>query len=127
MSENKKDIAKNDTSSKKPASSGKKSGGFFAGIGKFFREYRSELKKISWPTFAEVVKNTVITLVMVLILGILIWFVDWGISALRDTLITKKDTTTPVTEISDSDAMTEMDYSELLNLISGSDVSSTDE
>ena len=126
MSENKKDIEKNDTSSKKPASA-KKGGGFFARIGKFFREYRSELKKISWPTFAEVVKNTVITLIMVLILGIMIWVVDYGISTLRDTLITKKTTETPIAETSSSDVATQPDYSELLNLISGSDVSSTDE
>ena len=60
---------------------------FFARIGKFFREYRSELKKISWPTFAEVVKNTAITMVVVLMIGAVIWLFDWGVSSLRNALI----------------------------------------
>lgn len=81
--ENKKDIK--ESSSKGAKKEGK---GFLGGIGKFFREYRSELKKISWPTFSEVVKNTLITLVVVLIVGVIVWLVDWGVSSLRDTLIT---------------------------------------
>ena len=84
MSDNKKEVKEN-TSSKSPKKDGKD--GFFARVGKFFREYRSELKKISWPTFSEVVKNTLITLVVVLLVGIVVWFVDWGVSTLRDKLI----------------------------------------
>lgn len=86
MSDNKKEMKEN-SSSKSPKKEGKDSGGFFSKVGKFFREYRSELKKISWPTFSEVVKNTFITLVVVLMVGIVVWLVDWGVSALRDTLI----------------------------------------
>ena len=85
MSDNKKDLKEN--SSSKSAKKDEK-GGFFSKVGKFLREYRSELKKISWPTFSEVVKNTLITLVVVLIVGIIVWLVDWGVSSLRDTLIT---------------------------------------
>jgi len=92
--ENKKDIKETKSENKKDVKEGsskaaKKEGkGFFAGIGKFFKEYRGELKKISWPTFSEVVKNTLITLVVVVIVGIIVWLVDWGVSSLRDTLIT---------------------------------------
>ena len=87
MSDNKKEMKEN-SSSKAPKKEGKDSGGgFLSRVGKFFREYRSELKKISWPTFSEVVKNTFITLVVVLMVGIVVWLVDWGVSALRDTLI----------------------------------------
>jgi len=84
MSESKKDITKNET---KKASE-KKDNGVFQRIGKFFREFRSEIKKISWPTFAEVVKNTIITLVVVAIFAIFIGLFDWGVSALRDWAIT---------------------------------------
>ena len=61
--------------------------GFFSKAGKFFRDYRSELKKISWPTFSEVVKNTIVTLVTVLIVGIFIWIVDFGFSQVRNVLL----------------------------------------
>ena len=83
MSDNKKDLKDNSSKAAKKDSKD----GFLSRVGKFFREYRSELKKISWPTFSEVVKNTFITLVVVLIVGIIVWLVDWGVSALRDTLI----------------------------------------
>lgn len=52
----------------------------FGKIGRFFKDYRSELKKIVWPSFRTVVKNTVVVLVMCLIVGIFIWLVDWGLS-----------------------------------------------
>ena len=68
-------------------------------IAKFFREYKSEMKKISWPTFSEVVKNSMITLVVVLIVGVFIWLVDWGLTAGRDALLGKVSET--VTSSSD--------------------------
>lgn len=57
-------------------------------ISRFFREYKSELKKISWPTFSEVVRNSLITLAVVLIVGIFIWLVDWGLNSGRDAIFT---------------------------------------
>lgn len=55
-------------------------------IAKYFRELRSELKKVVWPTFQQVVKNTLIVLACVLILGVFIWLFDFvarfGIDAL---------------------------------------------
>lgn len=59
------------------ASKGKKT--IFQRIGLFFRDYKSEVKKIVWPTLREVVKNTVIVLIMCLIVGALIWLLDWGL------------------------------------------------
>ena len=93
MSDNKKQLKEN-ASSKSAKKDGKDSkGGFFSRVGKFFKEYRSELKKISWPTFSEVVKNTLITLAVVLMVGIVVWLVDWGVGTLRDTFITKAEKT----------------------------------
>ena len=107
MSESKKDITKNEaakTESKK--ASEKKGNGVFQRIGKFFREFRSEIKKISWPTFAEVVKNTIITLVVVAIFAIIIGLFDWGVSSLRDWAITsvQEEETISDVDVSDSDA-----------------------
>ena len=43
---------------------------------KFFRELRSELKKISWPTPKQVAKNTLIVVVCVAVLGVIIFVFD---------------------------------------------------
>jgi len=43
---------------------------------KWFREARSEFKKVTWPTPKQVVKNTGVVLVMLTIAGLAIWGVD---------------------------------------------------
>ena len=42
-------------------------------ISRFFREYKSEVKKITWPDFKTVVKKTFVVFVVVLVVGIGIW------------------------------------------------------
>ena len=49
---------------------------------KFFRDYKSEAKKIVWPSFRDVVKNTVIVLIMCVVVGAFIWVLDFGLSKL---------------------------------------------
>lgn len=61
----------------------------FKSIGKFVREYRSEIKKISWPSAKDTTKNALITLAAILIVGIFIWILDYGLSSLRDVAIKK--------------------------------------
>ena len=56
-------------------------------IVRFFRDYKSEVKKIVWPGPREVVKNTIIVLVMCLLIGILIWVFDFGLSKLLETIL----------------------------------------
>ena len=55
-------------------------------IRRYFRELRSELKKVVWPPPKQVLKNTLIVLACVLIIGVFIWVFDFvatnGISAL---------------------------------------------
>ena len=59
----------------------------WSGICRYFRELRSELKKVVWSTPKQVLKNTVIVLISVLIVGIFIWLVDivadFGIVSLK--------------------------------------------
>lgn len=50
--------------------------GFFKRIGKWFREMRSELKKVIWPTPKTLTKNTLISLGMMLASAIVIWGFD---------------------------------------------------
>ena len=55
-------------------------------ITKYFRELKSELKKVVWPTPQQVGKNTLIVLACVLVVGVFIWLFDFvarvGIDAL---------------------------------------------
>ena len=45
-------------------------------IARYFRELRSELKKVVWPTAQQVLKNTLIVLACVLVVGVFIWLFD---------------------------------------------------
>ncbi|MBQ1989446.1 MAG: preprotein translocase subunit SecE [Clostridia bacterium] len=56
-------------------------------IVRFFRDYKSEVKKIVWPGLNEVVKNTAIVLIMCLIIGVLIWVIDFGLAELLDLVL----------------------------------------
>ena len=49
---------------------------FFGAIARYFRELRSELKKVVWPTPKQVLKNTVIVVTCILIVGVFVWMFD---------------------------------------------------
>lgn len=53
----------------------------------FFRDYKSEIKKIVWPGWKDVVKNTVIVLIMCLVIGALIWLIDFGLGRLLELIL----------------------------------------
>ena len=67
----KADKAKKD---KKPEKKSKP--GFFARVGKWFRDMKSELKKVQWPTRKQTINNTVIVIVCCIVVGIFIWLFD---------------------------------------------------
>ena len=56
------------------------------GVCRYFRELRSELKKVVWPTPKQVAKNTLIVVACVIVVGVFIWLFDFiantGITAL---------------------------------------------
>ena len=56
-------------------------------IAKWFREMKSELKKVVWPTRKQVVNNTIIVLVIVVISSAVVWVVDQAGSYIVTTLI----------------------------------------
>ena len=66
----------------------------WGGIRRYFRELRSELKKVVWPTPKQVVKNTLIVLACVFIIGAFIWVFDFvateGVNALIDWISSLK-------------------------------------
>ena len=47
--------------------------GFFARVKKWFREMRSELKKVVWPTPRQFGKNTGVALGMMALSAIVLW------------------------------------------------------
>lgn len=51
--------------------------GFFARIGKWFRDMKSELKKVQWPTRKQTVNNTLIVIACVIVVGICIALFDY--------------------------------------------------
>ncbi len=55
-------------------------------VSKYFRELRSELKKVVWPTPQQVLKNALVVAGCVLVVGVCIWLFDFvagiGIEAL---------------------------------------------
>ena len=55
---------------------------------RYFRELKSELKKVVWSTPKQVLKNTLIVVACVLVVGVFIWLFDFvagvSISALLE-------------------------------------------
>ena len=56
-------------------------------IARFFRELRSELKKVSGPTRADTLKKTGIVIVCVIVVGIIVWIFDGIASSVIDALL----------------------------------------
>ena len=75
----------------KPAKADKKKEakpGFFSRIGKWFKELRSELKKVQWPTRKQTVNNTIIVILCCIVVGIFIWVFDFVANGVVGALIT---------------------------------------
>ena len=58
-----------------------------APIAKYFRDTKGEFKKITWPTFKTVVRNTGVTLVACILLGLVICLFDFGLGALINLFV----------------------------------------
>ena len=48
----------------------------------FWKGLKAEFKKIIWPTKEDVAKQTILIIVVVIILGVIVKFLDTGIQAL---------------------------------------------
>ena len=62
--------------------------GFFKRAGKWFREMKSELKKVIWPTAKQLTNNTLVSVVMMVASAIVLWGFDWLANALVKALLT---------------------------------------
>ena len=50
--------------------------GFFARVKKWFRDMKSELKKVVWPTPKQTAKNTGVALVVIVLCAVVLWGFD---------------------------------------------------
>ena len=81
------------------------------GIARFFKDLRGETKKIVWPGPKMIVKSTGIVLATILVLGAVVWLIDFavsgGISALNNAA---NEVTTEVVTEDASDETDEHDH-----------------
>ena len=72
----------------KPA---KKKGNPFKKAGKaikeFFKNFKGECKKITWPSGKTVLNSSLVVIAVVAIVGVVIFGIDTGISAIIDALV----------------------------------------
>ena len=54
---------------------------------RWFKDLRGELKKVTWPSVKDVIKNVGIVIMCVLIVGVCIWVFDWLARAVVDALL----------------------------------------
>jgi len=67
-------------------------------FGRWFKDFRGETKKITWPDFKSVMKGTGVVLVCIIVVGSLVWIVDFAltnsIALARDAAVGDQTTTT---------------------------------
>ena len=61
--------------------------GFFKRVAKWFREMKSELKKVVWPTGKQLFNNTLVSVVVMVASAIVLWGFDVLANGLVQALI----------------------------------------
>ena len=61
--------------------------GFFKRVAKWFREMKSELKKVVWPTRKDLFNNTLVSVIVMVASAIVLWGFDMLASGLVHALI----------------------------------------
>ncbi len=57
------------------------------GIVKYFKGVKSEFKKVTWPSFKQIVNNTGTVIAAVIVVGLFIFVLDYAFSAILNTII----------------------------------------
>ncbi|MGN0544639.1 MAG: preprotein translocase subunit SecE [Acutalibacteraceae bacterium] len=60
---------------------------FGKGFKKFWKDFKGETKKITWPDAKTVVKNTGVVLVCVAVVGAVIYLIDQGLAKIVELLV----------------------------------------
>ena len=75
---NEKDKAKNSSSKKQENSSKDKSKKQPGKVAKYFKDLKSEFKKVVWPSKKKVINNTSVVLCSIVIMGVFVGLLDTG-------------------------------------------------
>ena len=51
-------------------------------IAKYFKDARSEFKKVVWPSRKQVVNNTIVVIISLIVSGIAVWLLDSAFGSL---------------------------------------------
>ena len=54
---------------------------------KYLGQVRQEGRKVVWPTWAEVYKTTILVMIMVAIMGLFFFVVDWALANLVQLIL----------------------------------------
>ena len=76
-----------ETAGKKKVPLGERVKGFFGRIGKYFKDTRSELKKVVWPSRQDVRVKTITVLVVVVIAAVVLILLDMAFGGIIHLLI----------------------------------------
>ena len=72
----------NDREKAKKAKGGKSGAKKSNGMVKYFKDLRSEIKKVTWPSWKKVLNNTTVVLIGMAASGIVVWAIDSALTAL---------------------------------------------
>lgn len=64
-----------------------KKGNIFTRIVRFFKDVKAELKKVTWPTKKQAIKNTVVVLIFLIIIGLFVLLIDTIFQGAAESLI----------------------------------------
>ncbi|MDE7289623.1 MAG: preprotein translocase subunit SecE [Oscillospiraceae bacterium] len=53
-----------------------------SGVAKYFKDLRSEIKKVTWPSWSKVANNTVVVLIGMCVSAVVVWGIDSVLTAL---------------------------------------------
>ena len=79
-------MAENKTPGVTPSAKKAKSAKKESGVKRYFKELKGEFKKIAWPTWSALCKNTWVTLAMCAVVAVIVCVVDAGLDALIQLL-----------------------------------------
>ena len=65
----------------------KRDGNIFDGVVRYFKETRSELRKVTWPTRNETINLTLIVVTVTAFMAIILGVIDWGFAQLFGLII----------------------------------------
>ncbi len=60
---------------------------FFSRIKRYFKETKSELKKVTWPSMAQIKKNTGVIIIFIVIISLFLFVCDMAFGGLRQGFI----------------------------------------